>query len=74
MLFMPLPDIFSRLTQAWRRHWAGIMSADASAAARLAPELPATVFVTPPSATSRDGYAPGLAAPQRSARISSSNG
>ncbi len=63
-----------RLTQVWQRHWAGIISADHAASARLEPELPADVFVTPPSAAPGEAYAPGLIAPQRSARSSSSNG
>jgi hypothetical protein len=71
---MPQPDLFARLIQAWQRHWARIMSADSAAAIRLEPELPATVFVTPPSVAPGETYAPGGAAPQRSARISSSNG
>lgn len=65
---MPAPEILSRLTQAWRRHWARILLADA-ADNLLEPELPATVFV---HHAAPSGDQAGTAARQRSASISTS--
>jgi hypothetical protein len=74
---MSRPEFFVRLTRAWQRHWAGIISADQAAAGAMEPELPASVFVHPqtqPAGSDFQSPETGNAERERSASISNTKG
>ena len=72
---MSLPDLFRKIPAFLRRRWADVLASDLAAGSDFEPELPASAFVqlagSPPSRTVQVN---GIAARQRSARISTSNG
>ena len=72
---MSSPDPLGKIATFLRRRWADVLASDLAAGTGFEPELPATAFVQPAGgAPAREVQANGVAALQRSARISTSNG
>lgn len=72
---MSSPDLFQKIAAFLRRRWADVLASDLAAGTAFEPELPATAFVQPAGrAPARQAQASGVAALQRSARISTNNG